>query len=195
MTDATGFQGPLAHAPRATRAAGVMLGERPFRGHLNLRGSARDIGFLDGVRTVLGLDLPLIPNTSASGDGVTALWLGPDEWLLSLDSDQAEEAAAKLRDALATVHAAITDVSHARTVLGLAGPDAREVLAKGCGLDLHPRAFAVGACAQSTLAKATVILHLVDATPTFEIHIGRSFAQYLWVWLQDAAGEYGFTLA
>ena len=71
---------------------------------------------------------------------------------------------------------------------------ARDLLAKGCTLDLHPRAFKVGACAQTGLARAGAILHLVDEAPTFEITILRSFADYMWVWLADAAEEYGVAL-
>ena len=78
------------------------------------------------------------------------------------------------------MHAAITDVTDGRVAFRLAGPSAREVLAKGCPLDLHPRAFAPGRCAQSLLAKASVLIHLVDdgpeRGPSFDVYVARSFA-------------------
>jgi sarcosine oxidase subunit gamma len=69
------------------------------------------------------------------------------------------------------------------------------VLAKGCPLDLHPRAFATGNCAQSLLAKASVLIHLpnddAQRGPTFDLYVARSFAHYLFAWLEDAGREYG----
>ena len=78
-----------------------------------------------------------------------------------------------------------------RTVLELAGPRAREVLTKGCSLDLHPRAFGPGRCAQTALARTQVILeaaprpHGLPASPL----VRRSFAAYLAAWLLDATAE------
>ena len=91
-------------------------------------------------------------------------------------------------------HAAVIDLSESRAVIAVSGVRARDLLSKGCTLDLHPRAFPVGTCAQTVLARASVLVHLVDDTPTFEITILRSFADYLWTWLADAAREYGAAL-
>ena len=71
---------------------------------------------------------------------------------------------------------------------------ARDLLAKGCSLDLHPRVFGRGGCAQSHLAKAQVVLHQVSDEPAFDLYVLRSFADYLWAWLEDAAGEYGLAV-
>jgi sarcosine oxidase subunit gamma len=103
-----------------------------------------------------------------------------------------------LRAALADAHAAIMDVSDGRVAFRLAGPSARDVLAKGCPLDLHPRAFPPGSCAQSLLAKAAVLIHLLDDAPergpNFDVYVARSFAHYSWTWLEDAGREYGVLL-
>ena len=70
------------------------------------------------------------------------------------------------------------------------GPRVRDVLAKGCTLDFHPAEFEVGACAQSGLAKANILIGLIDEKPVFEIVVRRSFAEYLVLWLEHAATEY-----
>jgi sarcosine oxidase subunit gamma len=114
------------------------------------------------------------------------LWLGPDEWLVAGGSADLPE---RLRAALAGVHAAVVELSASRAVFELTGPAARDVLAKGCALDVHPRAFGPGQCAQTGLARAAVILEQVDAAPTFRIFVRRSFARYLATWLADAAAE------
>ena len=105
----------------------------------------------------------------------------------------------KLSKTLGDLHVAVTAVGESRTRLRLAGPRARDLLAKGCAVDFHTRIFGgPGTCVQTQLAKSLVVLHLVseDAAegPVFDIFVLRSFADYLWSWLEDAAGEYGFAV-
>jgi sarcosine oxidase, subunit gamma len=128
------------------------------------------------------LGLPTTPSTwLARGDG-RAIWLGPDEWLVTSPSRQPPE----LPDADVVV-----DVSGQRTTLRLAGEHVRAVLATGCALDLHPRAFPRGSAAQTLLGTAAVVLLALDDTGTeYEILVRSSFARYLADWLLDAAAEF-----
>jgi sarcosine oxidase, subunit gamma len=184
-----------ALVPDRLAPRGIRLGERAGLGKIDLRGDAGERAFMTGVGRVLDLLLPTEPNTCATKGRVTALWLGPDEWLLTCPVDDTALFVNSLREALNGTHCAITEVSDARVALSLAGPSARDVLAKGCPLDLHPRNFTSGSCAQSLLAKAAVLIHLVEddpaAGPAFEVYVARSYAQYLWAWLEDAGREYG----
>ncbi len=84
---------------------------------------------------------------------------------------------------------AVVDVSAQRTVIELAGPAARELLAKGCSIDLHPRVFGPGQCAQTTLARAPVIL-LPRAENAYWVFVRASFAEYCAEFLLDAMTEY-----
>jgi len=186
-----GLQRAAAEPPART---GITLSERPFRAMLNLRGDPADAGFLSAVRTAAGVELPVEPNTTRRAGSLTALWLGPDEWLITAPAGEERVLVPAISAALGDRHAAVVDLTESRTVIAVSGAPARDLLAKGCTLDLHPRAFKVGACAQSGLARAGALLHLVDETPTFEITILRSFADYMWVWLADAAREYGVAL-
>jgi sarcosine oxidase, subunit gamma len=174
---------------------GIRLAERTNLGKIELRGDPTERAYMTGVGRCLDLLLPTEPSTSASQGSVTVLWLGPDRWLVTCPGTDTVFFMSTLREALAEVHAAIVDVSDGRTALRLAGPDARDVLAKGCPLDLHPRAFAAGSCAQTLLAKAAVLVHLVEddprSGPAFDLYVARSFAHYLWSWLEDAGREYG----
>ncbi|WP_425450375.1 sarcosine oxidase subunit gamma [Virgifigura deserti] len=210
MIDFSLRRSPLAHrgliaraaSDAAAREAGVTLGEQPHRCQINLRGDAGDSGFLAAVEDVTGLRLPVEPNTVATVEDLSALWLGPDEWLIVGPGGREGDLTGGLRGALEGRHFAVTDVSEARTVIAISGPHARDLLAKGTSLDLHPRVFGPGRCAQSGIAKATMILHQLDANgdgadgagadeqPTFEIYIANSFADYLWTWLERAAAEY-----
>jgi sarcosine oxidase subunit gamma len=178
----------------ATRPRGVRLSERRL-GKILLRGDPVDRAFMAAVGRARDVLLPNEPNTTAARGQLTVLWLGPDAWLLAGPPGDGGSRIDGLRQALADLHAGITDVTDGRVALRLAGPDAREVLAKGCPLDLHPRAFPPGSCAQSLIAKASVLIHLLDDEPgrgpTFDLYVARSFAHYLWTWLDDAGREYG----
>ncbi len=193
-------QSALAHRglrrgdTEAPAEAGITLCERPFRALIGLRGGAEDATFLSAVKSAAGVDLPIEPNTTRREGSVAALWVGPDEWLVTAPAGEERAIIPALRESLGDRHAAIVDLTESRTMIALWGPKARDLLAKGCTLDLHPRAFPIGACAQTGLARAGVLLHLVDDTPTFEVTILRSFADYLWSWLTDAAREYGVAL-
>jgi sarcosine oxidase subunit gamma len=177
------------------RPRGVHLGERQGLGKIDLRGDPHDRAFMAAVGRVLDLLLPTEPCTSAAKGQIAALWLGPDQWLVTCQAHDAPGLIEALRTALADVHAAITDLTDGRAAFRLAGPNARDVLAKGTPLDLHPRAFPPGSSAQTLLAKASVLIHLLDDDPergaSFDVYVARSFAHYLWMWLEDAGREYG----
>ncbi len=188
---------PLGLNARTSQGdAGIRMGERPFHGMIGLRGDAGDPAFVAAVEKVLGFAVPTVPNTATGKGKKSALWMGPDEWLIVTAPDGGQKVLAGLQDKLAAHHVAVFDVSDSRTIIALSGKNAREVLIKGCGIDFHPRAFGPDRCAQSTLALAHVMIHQTalnkkTAAPTYHLYVHRSFAQYLWAWLEDAAGEYG----
>lgn len=173
--------------------AGLRLAEIPYEAKLNLRGDPGDPGFIGAVAGALGLDLPVRPGAIAA-EGVTALWLGPNEWLIVGGVDREADLADRLEGALSGRHAAVTNVTDNWTVIALSGRKALDVLAKGCPLDLHPRAFPAGSVAQSLVAQADAILHRpedAEDAPRLRLYVRRSLAQYLWDWLADAGLEYG----
>lgn len=194
-------ESPLARFGLGVRAKadgdgpGVVVAERAMLGHLNLRGDGHDPDFVADVRGILGVAPPIVANTVTEAPRCTAFWLGPDEWLIVVAGDQTAAVEHGLRDALSGKRFAITDLSGGQTVIALHGPHARDVLAKGCPLDLDPRVFAAGRCAQSHLAKAPILLRRVEGDAAFEIVVRRSFADYLWLWVEDAAAEYGLEVA
>lgn len=106
------------------------------------------------------------------------LWLGPDEWLVIT-----ERPVDKTR--FAGVHAAVVDVTSSRVELQVAGPDAEDTLSKAATLDFDLRAFPVGACAQTNVARTQGIIRRT-APDRFVIYVRTSFARYLEAWLRDA---------
>lgn len=172
--------------PRETQ-----LFERPFLTHVNLRLDPADSEALAAAHQVLGLQLPLTPNTTAAGQELLAAWLGPDEWLLLTEHHQPDALVTDLQSALTGHFASVVDTSAGQTVIRLSGPSALDVLARGCAIDLHPSVFPPGACAQTMLARAQVLLIAIDDTPTVDIVVRRSFAPYVAAWLEDSAREFG----
>jgi sarcosine oxidase subunit gamma len=183
---------PLEHQEAAMRAASeachgrLELRERPFLTHLDVR--ADDAGRA-AVGERLGIALPETPNTWTVGEP-SALWLGPDEWLVVGQPDLQDVLGRGIADVLPATTGAVVDVTDQRTVLELSGPCARDVLAGACAIDLHPRAFGPGDCVQTLLAQSGVILAQRAAAPTFWIFVRRSFADHLALWLLDAMTEY-----
>ncbi|MGW5450060.1 sarcosine oxidase subunit gamma [Streptomyces asiaticus] len=183
---------PLAHladrmrAAAVTGARGVTLTERPFLSMVNLRLDPASEA-AGRVEKTLGAPLPReCGDTTASGPH-TALWLGPDEWLVL---SEAPIDTAELRQALAGDPGSVVDVSANRTTLELSGPAARQVLEKGCRLDLHPRAFGPGRAVSTTVGPVPVLLWQLDDAPTYRLLPRSSFADYLARWLIDAMREY-----
>ncbi|MFE4966829.1 sarcosine oxidase subunit gamma [Streptomyces sp. NPDC056660] len=179
----------LAAVTRSSRGA-LRLAELPFLAQVNVRLDAKGPA-ADAVGLALGLQLPLEPDTVVHAGEVTAVWLGPDEWLVVGRPGTERDLESRIRTAAGDEQLAATDVSAQRTTLLVGGPRARDLLAHGCALDLHPRAFGPGRCAQTTLARTQVVLVARDETRAgFWVLVRSSFAGYLVDWLLDAAVEY-----
>jgi sarcosine oxidase subunit gamma len=122
------------------------------------------------------------------------VWLGPDEWLLTSTTETPEELEARVRAAVLPLGGSAADVSAQRICLRLTGARVRDVLAKGCSIDLHPRVFGRGSSAQTALGQAgVVLLALSDAVDDVVVLVRSSFAGYLADWLLDAALEFTTT--
>jgi sarcosine oxidase subunit alpha len=149
---------PMSGVPLAIAAAVAPPDVVPMS---SVRASPEEVERVLGVR-------PAAPNMVAEGERFRVLWLGPDEFLI---------VGAAALGALRSV-----DVTHNREILRVARWG---VLAKGCGLDLDPRFFPPGRCAQSLLARTQVIL---EARPEDTlVYVRPSYATYLRAWLSDAA--------
>jgi len=169
-------------------AIGLVFGEMAHLGKLNLRGQ-NDLA--KAVKVITGCTFPPKANRFQSAGDRHVVWLGPDEYLLLCEPGKEQELQDSLNSMRPSPHFAITDVSDSLCALSLRGPAVRAVLAKGCGLDLHPKKFAAGQSAQSLLALSAVTLMAV-ADDAFILICRTSFASYVQRWLADAALEYGY---
>ncbi len=176
----------LLDSNQALQSKAFRLRERPFLDLANVRGDARDREFIAAVDGAIGVRLPTKPNTVARGAEYDALWLGPDEWLIRSTEARKPELEGKLRTALGTLFASAVDVGSGYTVVEASGDRVRDVIARGCPLDLHPQVLQPGQCAQSHYFKASIVL-IPTAYDAFELVVRRSFADYFCRIMLDAA--------
>ena len=177
----------LAKANRhGTTPPGVLLAPVTFASAWNVQGARA----ADVARMRFGVTLPGAPNSTARAGDVTALWLGPASWLLVTGNAPLRDFDAA-RAALNAAGGALFEVSASRVAYAVAGPRAADVLAAGCPLDFHPRAFPVGACAQSLFARVSALCWR-PAADVFVVLVARSFGRDVWHGLRDAALEYGY---
>ncbi|MEU6432432.1 sarcosine oxidase subunit gamma family protein [Microbispora sp. NPDC046973] len=171
----------------ASAGGGLRLAEIPFLTQINLRVDPKSPA-AERIGTAIGVPLPVEPGTTAGGGGLEVLWFGPDEWLVVGPDGAARGLVERIEEAADGEHVSVVDVSAQRTTLVVAGDRARDVLAHGCALDLHPRVFGPGRCAQTMLARAGVVL--VAGEHGFRLLVRSSFAGYVAEWLLDASVEY-----
>ncbi len=175
----------------ASGTPGVRIGPRTglALATLSVR-KGRGKALREAARAAFGAELPERPRV-AHGDGVAFIWAGPESWLALRQGDDLEPV---LRDALGAC-ASVTDQSDGRAVLRVEGPRARDLLAKGLPIDLHPRAFSPGDVALSLVAHVGVHLWQLDDTPSYELAVLSGYARSLLAWMLESGAEYGVDLA
>ncbi|MFB9947380.1 sarcosine oxidase subunit gamma [Rhizobium puerariae] len=162
-------------------SSAVRLEAAPPAERISLRARPEDVAALSAA---LGMDLPVKPKTSSSSNGHTALWLGPDEWLVFGAADGGLMQAAKNSGAL---HSA-TDVSHRNTAILVSGPGAAAAINAGCPQDLSLRVFPVGACSRTVFGKVEIVL-LRTGEDAFRVEVWRSFSDYAFGLLSEGARD------
>lgn len=131
---------------------------------------------------------PLALRSQSEGD-VTLLWTGPGQWFAVSERLDGAALTGALEERLSSSDATVSDLSHARTVLRVAGAAWRDLLAKGCPVDID--AMMPGDCAATLLSHFTVVIHCV-AEDSADVYVFRSFGASLWEWLRGGAEEFGY---
>jgi heterotetrameric sarcosine oxidase gamma subunit len=150
----------------------------------------RSASLAERVRENFHIELPDRPYRAMAGE-ITFVGVGPGAWLAT--HEQGDKALAAALGPTIGDLVSISDQSDGYAVLRLSGPKVRETLCKLVPLDVHPRAFEVGAVAATAAAHMPVILwRLQDSdngAPVFELAIYRSFSEGLGRFLSESAAE------
>jgi sarcosine oxidase, subunit gamma len=167
---------PLTGRMAATALVSITPADPAFRLSLRARPDA-----VSAMSKALGVSLPVKPKLSETKGARTALWLGPDEWLV-IDS-----AKNPMNDVVKTkVLNSSVDVSHRNTAIVVSGAAAEATLSAGCPHNLSLKAFPIGACSRTILGKVEIVVLRMDAQ-TFRVECWRSFSDYVMTYLSGAA--------
>lgn len=180
-----------AAASRTAAAPASPIQITPLSGRTVLRLKSWLAESLDDGEPVgrAGQTLPLEVGATAY-EPLRVLCLGPGDWLVVSSEQPAPRLREHLEPYLALPGLAIVDLTDGLASLKVCGPTAREVLSKGCGLDLHPRRFPAGRCARTRFAQVPVVMECLDDPPRFELTVARSYFRYLHEWITDATTEF-----
>jgi sarcosine oxidase subunit gamma len=177
------------HSPKAIAESNLQITPAAKLCRWSVRVRAADRFFLESL---LSLPLPVQPLRSFQMEHGSALWLGPDEWLVLMRPEAAQrfrERYASL-DASATPPASVVEVTHRNVGIELRGTYARWIINSGCPLDLSPQAFGPGACTRTLFGKTEIALwRHSESEPRYHLEFWRSYAPHVWTQLRQAAAE------
>lgn len=175
------------------RGDGVTICELRGLGIATMQSRKGKHAFLrERIRQHFLLELPDRPAIARAGE-ITFAGLGPNYWL-ALSESAGPLFGMSLKQIVAPL-ASVADQSGGYAVFRVGGPAIRDVLAKGFQIDLHPRAFEIGAAA------TTIVAHIgasiwrcednFDGSACFEIALFRSLAKNFSTWFSSGAAEFG----
>jgi sarcosine oxidase subunit gamma len=191
-------QSPLHHADLETVAkngpkqGGVKFKEQKLMGLLTLRCDAQNPEQAAVAEKVLGVALPTTPLTSVEKGDTSVRWISPDEWLIVVPGNKAF-ALESAFFADMPGHYSLVNVSGGTTIYQLSGANVKDVLHKSTHVDIHDSEFPVGKVVSTTFAKSSAVIRRTGEQ-SFELVVRRSFADYLWLWIQDASREFGLVV-
>ncbi len=188
------MQSPLHHFNLATKAVladdnkGVWANEIALLGYISLRGNAQNAVFTRAAESALGESLPTLPCSLISTAWGNIYWLSPDEWLIVCVREKRAELQHALQAFLVGVHSQLVDNSGGYTSVILRGKHADDVLQHCTVYDLH--SLTKNKVVGTTFGKSSVFLHRKN--DGYQLIFRRSFADYIWRYLERAATPYGF---
>lgn len=190
-------ESPLHHvglaeiASQSEADAGIVFSEEVLLGHLTLRCDPSS-PLIAVAQSILGVALPLNPLTSVEQGDLVLRWIAPDEWLITLPNHQVFDLETRFRNEM-NGHYSLVNGSGGMTVYKLRGERVVDMLRKSTPVDLHGSVFPVGKVVSTVFAKAGAVIRRTSETE-FELVVRRSFADYIWLWIQDASQEYGLAV-
>ena len=135
-----------------------------------------------------GLEFPLQNSKVSSNRETRILWGAPSTWLVISRKENIIEI---IKEKCNSNDFAITDISHSRAVIQIKGPEAKEILKKGCPLNFNE--FEKNNCAGTIFHGITIVVDLIDNNPyTFNLLILRSFGESFYHHVTDASLEFGY---
>ena len=134
------------------------------------------------------LELPAENSKVTFNQETRILWSGPKIWLILSNKENINNIVEKN---CSDKDFAITDISHSRTVIQIKGLQAREVLKKGCPLNINE--FKINTCAGTVFHGISIVVDSLNNDPdTFNLLTLRSFGESFYHHITDASLEFGY---
>lgn len=178
---------PGRHGNPAESEPGIVFVERRNLSIAHIADNSGNQAIAQVVQKETGCALPAKANTATTNGACSVLSLAPARWLVVSAGHDDGALAGALRNSGTVVN----DIGGGRTVIRLSGWRVRDLLAKGCPVDIHPCVFGPGACAATDLLHIPAIIHNLDDY-SYDVYVSRSYALSLWDWLTDGAEEFGY---
>ena len=171
----------------------ILIEEIPFAKKINLRGNPKDKEFLSKIVSVLGILIPLEPNTKVENNKFQVIWLSPNEWLIRFfDNNSFDKIVNQLNTELNTETTAITDVSENKTIIKIEGFNAINLLRKFMILNIENILSDNSKVAQTIFVKIPILIirnHKGNSKKSYDIHVSRSHTNYLRDLLVDGCSQ------
>jgi heterotetrameric sarcosine oxidase gamma subunit len=134
------------------------------------------------------LELPKENSLVVANKDTRILWSSPKTWLIiSYKQNIFEE----VNKNCSVDNFAVTDISHSRAVIKIKGTKVREVLKKGCPLNINE--IKKNHCAGTVFNGIAIIIDCFDEEPdTFNLLSLRSFGESFYHHITDASLEFGY---
>ena len=124
----------------------------------------------------------------SSNNDTRILWCGPKNWFLISTN---KELLKDIHQAFKKSDFAVTDLSHSRAVIELEGSNSKEVLKKGCPINIDD--FKKNYCFNSTFNGISISVDFLNDNPEkIRILALRSFGESLYHSLTDSCLEFGY---
>lgn len=175
---------PISALKHAAYRAGIAeISEIGPLGMITLRGDLKSRALQNAAIKEAGVKMPGTRRINLSETGGMA-WMSPDELLILCPYAEAGQKVAHLTAQMAERHVLAVNVSDARAVFDIAGPQARHVLAKLAPVDMA--AFQQGDFRRTRMAQIPAAFWMLG-DDQYRIMCFRSVAQYMFDLLSIAA--------
>ena len=170
--------------------AGVSLKEMRDFGLVSLtvfKGHYEDLS--NSIFNEFGIKLLLNSEISRS-EKICFMNIAPGQWLAYSKAFTASDMIAKLEYAVGKL-ASIVDLSDARAIIELSGPNVHDALAKGVSIDLDESTFSTKHVFCTFAAQLSITFWQSDDGLRINVAVFRAFGDSLLKWLIASASEFG----
>ncbi len=135
-----------------------------------------------------GLEFPKESSLVSANNETRILWSAPRTWLIISTK---EKIVKEINENCNENNFSVTDISHSRAIIKIKGSNAREVLKKGCPLNINE--IKKNICAGTIFHGITIVVDCIeDKTDDFNLLVLRSFGESFYHHITDAALEFGY---